>query len=265
MILPGRLANTTILFHATILIALTGIVLQFIGLMDYANSAVSLSFLSSIISILAAIFLPSRLACNLFSISIALLITFVYASSKVFIVGSAFLLTIFFIWLMLFGCEGSKTLSALPQHFFGGQHHPDDLPNKAVSVISQRLSTPPTLSIIAIPKEKESGTLSAEFFSAREAYLRTANAAADIEIAPSLPPLTPETQANRATVFEHEIRAIYEYESDPSDPMEISFQKGEILYAATVTGTRWWNARNQDGKIGIVPSNYMEVIHKINA
>lgn len=44
-------------------------------------------------------------------------------------------------------------------------------------------------------------------------------------------------------------------QANPEDPTELSFTKGEALDVVECKGN-WWQARKQDGTIGIVPSNY---------
>ncbi|ORX56989.1 hypothetical protein DM01DRAFT_1402599 [Hesseltinella vesiculosa] len=62
-------------------------------------------------------------------------------------------------------------------------------------------------------------------------------------------PTTTAPAANQAV-------ALHSYTANPSDPNEISFQKDEILDVLDRRGN-WWQARKQDGTIGIVPSNYV--------
>ena len=54
-------------------------------------------------------------------------------------------------------------------------------------------------------------------------------------------------------------RALFSYKANPSDPHEISLEKDEIVTIMDRKGN-WWRARKEDGTLGIVPSNYMEVI-----
>ncbi|KAI0718853.1 hypothetical protein C8T65DRAFT_637153 [Cerioporus squamosus] len=52
---------------------------------------------------------------------------------------------------------------------------------------------------------------------------------------------------------------LYNYTASPDDPNEISFSKNEILEILDKNG-KWWQARKQDGTIGIAPSNYLQII-----
>ncbi|KAG6842418.1 hypothetical protein C0991_007548 [Blastosporella zonata] len=59
--------------------------------------------------------------------------------------------------------------------------------------------------------------------------------------------------------FSHKAKALYSYTASPDDSNEISFSKGEILDIMDKNG-KWWQTRKGDGKIGIAPSNYLQII-----
>jgi len=69
---------------------------------------------------------------------------------------------------------------------------------------------------------------------------------------PSTPPL-PQTPQSRSQT---QARALYPFNA--SGPRELSFNPGDILTITTATGD-WWEA-SMNGKVGLIPSNYVQII-----
>ncbi|RIA98303.1 SH3 domain-containing protein [Glomus cerebriforme] len=63
--------------------------------------------------------------------------------------------------------------------------------------------------------------------------------------------------------YEYRAKALYDYTANPNDQNELSFSKGEILKIVDNKG-KWWQAKKSNGKIGIAPSNYLQIIPREN-
>ncbi|KAG6897956.1 hypothetical protein C0992_008346 [Termitomyces sp. T32_za158] len=76
----------------------------------------------------------------------------------------------------------------------------------------------------------------------------------------SLGTSTPQENTTPAEpTFLYKAKALYAYTASPDDPSEVSFAKGDVLDIVDKNG-KWWHTRKPDGKIGIAPSNYLQII-----
>ena len=49
---------------------------------------------------------------------------------------------------------------------------------------------------------------------------------------------------------------VAQYDCEPGNPDELSFEEGDTLYIVDKSDPSWWKAVRKDGKEGLVPSNY---------
>ncbi|KAF8626884.1 hypothetical protein AX15_004644 [Amanita polypyramis BW_CC] len=53
--------------------------------------------------------------------------------------------------------------------------------------------------------------------------------------------------------------ALFNYKGSDTDPHELTFVKGDIFEIIDQSG-KWWEAVNKEGRVGIVPSNYVQLV-----
>ncbi|KAG7087913.1 hypothetical protein E1B28_011962 [Marasmius oreades] len=79
-------------------------------------------------------------------------------------------------------------------------------------------------------------------------------------------PITDDSGLSSEVWFSHKARACYDYSASTSSApnefnfQQVSFKKGDILDVSRIVDKKWWPARTQDGKQGIAPSNYLQII-----
>ncbi|KAJ3491153.1 hypothetical protein NLJ89_g11366 [Agrocybe chaxingu] len=66
-------------------------------------------------------------------------------------------------------------------------------------------------------------------------------------------PTQPQEPAEEVAKWRAE--ALFDYNGSESDPTELIFRKGEVLFVINKEG-KWWKAKTKGGQVGIVPSNY---------
>ncbi|KAI8142853.1 hypothetical protein BJV82DRAFT_614536 [Fennellomyces sp. T-0311] len=146
------------------------------------------------------------------------------SGAKACLGGLIILIIMQYFWVFLLGCSEESKLYSL---FYGGRHG-GGLP---------RVNPPMIQRNFIHPQRKEN----------------------------PLPPIgsNHQTPANNSPIpQEHQqpqnfptATALHSYQANPDDPNELSFSKDESLEILDKKGN-WWQAKKQDGSVGIVPSNY---------
>jgi hypothetical protein len=50
------------------------------------------------------------------------------------------------------------------------------------------------------------------------------------------------------------------YNCEATDPDELSFTAGQVLVVLEDKGADWFQMRDADGRVGLVPSNYVRIL-----
>ncbi|RKP35831.1 hypothetical protein BJ085DRAFT_31589 [Dimargaris cristalligena] len=138
--------------------------------------------------------------------------------------GLIFVSIVFFIWIMIFGSGEGSYVSTQVRHWGGDVELHHQLPDH---------------------------TSMAKTFGTGGSHTMSVANSQVIRI-PSMPLIPTANYAYKA-------RAKYMYEANPDDPNELTFEKDEILEIVDIKG-KWWQAKKADGSVGIVPSNYLEIM-----
>lgn len=121
----------------------------------------------------------------------------------------------------------------------------------------------PTNMYSSAPPETESGTLQPPLMPGMIDTNQTAiRSPADTAASPAAMPVAaegPSPVPTTAPVAVQRAEALYTYKASDDDPTEISFNKGDVLEIIDSSG-KWWQARRANGELGIVPSNYLQML-----
>ncbi|RHZ54807.1 hypothetical protein Glove_423g32 [Diversispora epigaea] len=72
------------------------------------------------------------------------------------------------------------------------------------------------------------------------------------------PPLPPKKKPPKPKRAELKAKVIYEYDADGDD--EITLKEEEVVVILDKSEADWWKGRNENGEVGLFPSNYVELI-----
>ncbi|WFC93891.1 Transmembrane osmosensor [Malassezia brasiliensis] len=105
------------------------------------------------------------------------------------------------------------------------------------------------------PQYAGDGSLAPPIVGNETAYSNTSQTAPTTGFAGVGSGVPPESATPRLQRAE----ALYSYKASEDDPTEISFNKGDILEIVDSSG-KWWQAYRPNGELGIVPSNYLQML-----
>ncbi|THU86147.1 hypothetical protein K435DRAFT_371464 [Dendrothele bispora CBS 962.96] len=84
--------------------------------------------------------------------------------------------------------------------------------------------------------------------------------------APSMTVTSSDVALSSIVEYNHRAKALFPYTASPEsltddpDYAELSFRKSEILEVSYEPQRKWWRAKKRNGQVGIVPSNYLQII-----
>lgn len=57
------------------------------------------------------------------------------------------------------------------------------------------------------------------------------------------------------------LRALYDFKATIEQTLDFSRNDHFILHSSSNKERNWWHVVNSEGRIGYIPSNYVEIIH----
>jgi glucan phosphoethanolaminetransferase (alkaline phosphatase superfamily) len=174
-----------------------------------------------------------------------------YSRLTVYMVGLLLLAMAFFSWILVFGSDegtaisrllGSDASTAAAAAFPTQQQPQQQAPRQLVS--EQKLSTATTemSTVNSVPRQ-----------------VVVANPAIRNLKTESIATSNRDSVQSMDSEINLKARALYGYQANAEDPNEVSFEKGEIFDVIDNKG-KWWQVRQNDGRVGIAPSNYVQLL-----
>ncbi|KAI9481358.1 MAG: hypothetical protein EXX96DRAFT_566403 [Benjaminiella poitrasii] len=186
------------------------------------------------------------------------------SGASAYAVGYIILMITQFVWIIVFGSETESRL---------GKYSPSNYNGNSVGIIEghsengqQQYATTGDKTMVPDSSNMPFGTTTST--NSQMPYNNTANntvsshPATNVSVDPNNSAVgTSDAMAPQQPVVEYKekVQSLHAYEANPEDPNELSFTKGEILEIVDRNGN-WWQARKSDGKMGIIPSNYVSFV-----
>jgi len=177
--------------------------------------------------------------------------------------GGIFMIIVQFIWVVIFGSDES---SAVNRSVYGLQISSRQPPQNNFKAGSIPLGS----SVGYAPSHNQGSFVNAHDLHqpAQPIMMQTTS---PIMNSPHVPHMTqvpnqhslqspsvPDVAKSGSPDVIEQVTALHAYQANPEDTTELSFSKGETLDVLDKKGN-WWQARKQDGSVGIIPSNYFAV------